>query len=289
MITPEELAALDLLVWLRTGQEAGARLGLNQSTVCRRVAHCVEIFGVRPQRLLGEWQITSATPLLQMERHVHQQHRLLGGAPLRLECTTWDVQALALPLPPGWIGGVFDHIGMARPMQLLRERVIDAWINCHHPDLSHLEDAELLVLPLTRFPAWLMASMDHPLAGVRGLRPADLERFPSLALPEGLSPVFERVLQQQNLWTTPVRLSRFSIDDWEGRCADQVTMSYGNTVSQTLSPHVVPLDWDLGITGGQSLVVRRDVAEEGPIQTLLELLRRRTAALQRDHPVLELL
>ncbi|MEB3361513.1 MAG: hypothetical protein VKI42_05245 [Synechococcaceae cyanobacterium] len=133
-----------------------------------------------------------------------------------------------------------------------------------------------------------MAADDHPLAGEMGLQTGDLERFPSLALPEGLSPVFERVLKSQGLWTTPVRMKHFSIDDWEGRCADHVTMSFGNTVSQRLSPQLVPLDWDLGIIGGQSLVVRRDIADTGPIQIVLELLRRRAAALQSRHPQLEL-
>ncbi|MEB3361514.1 MAG: hypothetical protein VKI42_05250 [Synechococcaceae cyanobacterium] len=153
MVTPEDLAALDLLLWLRTGQEAGSRLGVNQSTVVRRATTAAEVCRVKPKRVASEWILTGDTTLLAMERQVHQYYRLLAGAPLRLECTTWDVQALALPLPPGWIGGVFDHLSMARPMQLLRERVIDAWINCHHPDLTDLDDPELVVLPLTRFPA----------------------------------------------------------------------------------------------------------------------------------------
>ncbi|MFO7629195.1 MAG: LysR substrate-binding domain-containing protein [Prochlorococcaceae cyanobacterium] len=237
------------------------------------------------KRLGGEWSITENNLFLDMERMVHQHFRLKGGSHLRLECTFWDVDALALPAPAGWITGVFDHLGMERPLQLLRKRVIDAWINCHHPDLSELDDPELLVLPLSSFPAWLMASIDHPLAGVKGLGLADLERFPSLALPEGLSPIFERELKAQKLWNTPVRMSRFCSEDWEGRCADRVTMSFGNTVSQKLTPELVPLDWDLGIVGGQSLVVRRDLADQGPIQLLLELLHRRIEALQHQHPI----
>ncbi len=31
-------------------------------------------------------------------------------------------------LPGGWIGGCSDHLGVERSLQLLRERVIDAWI-----------------------------------------------------------------------------------------------------------------------------------------------------------------
>lgn len=288
VVTAEDLAALDLQIWLRTGSKAGAKLGVNQSTVTRRIAQAARLFKVRPKRLLGEWTLDGDITLIAMERQVHQCLRLLGGAPLRLECDLWNVTALALPLPPGWISGTFDHL-RRRPLELLRDRVIDAWINNFYPDVPGADDPELTSILLTRFPLWLMADRRHPLAGAAGLTAGDLDRFPSLALPPGEMPIVQAKLRAQGLWNEPVRMSRYCYDDWEGRTADGMTMSFGNTIGQRLSPELVPLDWDLGHQNGQSLVVRRDIAESGPIQALLDRLRRRTAALQGEHPQLELL
>lgn len=153
-----------------------------------------------------------------------------------------------------------------RPLQLLRERVTDAWINNCYPDLPGPDDPELVVVPLSHFPVWLMAARDHPLSGAQSLSSGDLERFPSLALPKGELPTFERVLRAQGLWTSPLRMRRYSPADWQSRCADEVTMSFGNTVSLPLTPHLVPLDWNLG---------------------LIEQLRRRVAALCSRHHVMK--
>jgi hypothetical protein len=287
VVTTDQLAALDLLIWLRTGREAALRLGLSQSSAARQSAEAARVLRVRPKRVGGEWQLDGDGRLIAMERQVHQRHRLMGGRPLRLECDLWNVAPLALPLPPHWITGTFDHL-RRRPLELLRKRVLDAWISCFYPDLPGADDPELLTVPLTRFPLWVMADRHHPLAGARGLSGGDLERFPSLALPPGEMPFLERTLQAQGLWNQPVRMRRYCYDDWEGRTADRVTLSFGNTIGQRLSPDLVPLDWDLGHPNGQALVVRRDIAEAGPIQDLLDLLRRRTTALQAEHPHLEL-
>lgn len=78
MVSPEELGALDLMLWLRTGQLAAQRLGCTQSTVSRRVAHCSATFNLKLSRGGGEWQLRGHQPLLAMERRVHQVYRLLG-------------------------------------------------------------------------------------------------------------------------------------------------------------------------------------------------------------------
>lgn len=287
MVTTEDLTALDLLQWLGAGRLVAERLGCNQSTVSRRVDHCARTFGVRLKRINGEWRLQGKELLLAMERQVHQVYRLLGGAPLRLECTAWDAPLLALPPPAGWITGRFDHIGLERPLELLRKRVIDAWISSAMLDLPTSEDGELQVFPLSRFPLWMMAAGEHPLAGEQGLRRRDLESFPSLALPDGMYPVFERELRRRDLWSAPVRMRRYRAQDWEGRCADQVTMSVGNCVGRLFQPDLVPLDWDLELISGQALVVHRDVAEQGAIQLLLELLRRRVVRIRDRDPVLQ--
>jgi DNA-binding transcriptional LysR family regulator len=104
-----------------------------------------------------------------MERALHQQARLL-----------------AHPLPEGWIGGCYDHIGVQRPIQLLRERVIDAWLCDADDDLPPPAGRPDLALhPLWRNPVTLHAAPGHPLARERGLSAGDLRCFPCLDIPAG--------------------------------------------------------------------------------------------------------
>lgn len=284
MVTAEELEALDLTVWLRAGQRAAVDLGCNQSTISRRVRSCLQIFGLQLERCDGEWQLQGDTHLIGLERQVHQLLRLIGGGPLRLEANYWAGPLLAQPAPPGWITGCFDHIGMVRPLQLLRERVIDAWLASYQPDLPDPDDREWAVFDLCSLPVWLMADAAHPLAGERGLTLGDLQRFPSLALPAGIFPRTEAVLRRQGLWHDAVAMDRYSPACWEGRTADQVTLSYGHSLNHRLAPQLVSLDWNLQLRSGEALVVCRELAEQGPILRLLETLHRRVAALAASDP-----
>jgi len=108
----EELDALDLLIWHRKGVRAAGLLHCNQSTISRRAQHCLQTLNLRLVRLNGE--------------------------------------AFAQPMPKGWLPGVFDHVAMARPLQLLRDRVIDAWIASYQPDLPDPDDPEWAVFDLCR-------------------------------------------------------------------------------------------------------------------------------------------
>lgn len=288
MVTPEQLASLDLLLWLRTGQDAALRLRCSQSTVSRQAAACCEMFGLELRRCGGSWQLHGNTVLLAMERHVHQLLRLRSQMPLRLECTAWDQQALALPLPDGWIAGNFDEL-RNRPLQLLRDRVIDAWISSFMlADLPDADDPELAVLPLTRLPVWLLADRRHPLAGIPHLSLGDLQRFPSLRFPRDEAPCFHDVISQQGIGCDALKTHRYCINDWEGRSADGVTISQGNPIGLGCTVELVRLDWEFGAEIAQSLVVRRDLLEHEAIQRLLLVLRQRAAAQQVRHPSLEL-
>lgn len=293
MLDLNELDALDLLIWQRNGARAAALLHCNQSTISRRAQHCLAALKLRLVRLNGEWELHGNTLLLELERKVHQLHRLRRGGqrrgvPLRLEATYWAAEAFARPMPEGWLPGVFDHVAMARPLQLLRDRVIDAWIASYQPDLPDPDDPEWAVFDLCRMPVQVMADHAHPLAYERGLQRVDLHRFPSLALPDGLFPRTEAVLKEQGLWTTPVAMTRYAPEFWEGRTTDQVTLGFGNCLNHQLTPQLVPVDWNLGLNSGEAVVTRRDVAQHGPIQELVNELRRRARALQQRHPELQL-
>ena len=89
-------------------------------------------------------------------------------------------------MPAGWVGGSWNHVGMERPLQLLRERVIDAWIGSYQPDMP-VTDSEITVIDLCRTPVHLVAHPGHPLASRQSLAQEDLDPFPSLSLPSDVS------------------------------------------------------------------------------------------------------
>jgi hypothetical protein len=231
MVGVEELASLDFVLWRRTGKQAARALGCNQSTVSRRLGRCLQVFQLKMRRISNEWDLPFSL-LLQMERELHQQCRLLGHLPLRLEACPLTAPLLAQPLPEGWIGGCYDHIGVDRPMQLLRERVIDAWICDAIDDLPPPSMRPDLAL--------------HPLAGERALTSTHLRSFPCLDIPAGI---------------------------FEG--------------SRGLLHSLVPLDAPAPFGNGGALLCHRDLADDPPIQLLLETLRCRLAQKGATLPNLE--
>lgn len=278
MVGLEELSSLDFILWRRTGKLAAQASGCNQSTMSRRLGRCLQTFDLQMVRRKGEWELPSSA-LLQMQRELHQRCRLAGQQALRLEAFPGAGRLLVHPLLEGWIGGSFDHLGVDRPLQLLRERVIDAWLASYQPDLPDPDDPQWWVLDLVREPVRLLAAPDHPLAGVRRPSADDLRRFPSLALPPGWFPRTEAILRGQGLWQQEVPMSRYDPADWEGRCGDGVTLTYGQSLTEALQPGTVRLDWDLGLISGEALVVRRDLIDWPPIQKLAAELRRRARAV----------
>ena len=150
MITVEDLKAFDLQVWLRSGEEAAQRLFIAQSTVSRRNAETQKLFGIKLFRdPLGEWAIRGDTTLLNLERRVHQLYRLSNTSEkLRLEATFWAGPTLAQPAPDGWENGAWDHFGLNRPLSLLKDRVIDAWIGSYQPDLPEIDNPDFCVIDL---------------------------------------------------------------------------------------------------------------------------------------------
>lgn len=114
---------------------------------------------------LGEWVLEGETELLKMERNIHQLYRVRNNEEkLRLEATFWAGPTLATPVPKGWINGVWDHVGIMRPLHLIREGIIDAWISSYEPDLPERDDADFAVINLCKTPVKLVANIHQPLA-----------------------------------------------------------------------------------------------------------------------------
>lgn len=281
MLSLDALRMLDTTIWLRSGEKASQRLHCSQSTVSRNNMETLSLFGLSLERVRGEWQLEGDSTLLLMERRVHQRKRLLQddeSQPLRIEANFWAAPAFLDPLPEGWEGGIWDHVGMERPLQLLRERVIDAWIGSYQPDLPD-HDPELCVVDLCRTPVYLVAAADHPLAGRDSLTASDLDPYPSLALPAGLFPKTEALLRSQGLWQSRVRMKRYRPELWLGRTEDQVTLTYATSLALQMMPGLVRLDYDLGLESAESLVVRRDLIDQPAIQALLQRLIHRSELL----------
>ncbi|MFM7360779.1 MAG: LysR family transcriptional regulator [Cyanobium sp.] len=271
----EPLTTLDLYLWLGHGGEVARLLQVNQSTISRQIQTALKQLDLRLVRLGPQPFLLGDSELLQALRHALQIARLKGLAPLRIDGTycsgPWFLQE---PFP-GWIAGRSDLPGLRRPLQLLEERVLDAWVGSYQPDLPDADNPQWLVIDLLQVPVQLLAAADHPLAGEQGLIQGDLLRFPSLALPTGWFPRTEAVLRSQGLWQDPLDMPRYDPASWEGRCADGVTLTYGQSLTEALQPGTVRLDWNLQLLTGEALVVRRDLAERAPIQALIERLRGR--------------
>ena len=273
MVLPlEHLAVLDLYLWLGHEGAVSDVLEVHQSTVSRQVRSALRLFKLKLSRADGSMQLGGDASLLMAERAVHQQARLRGRAPLRIDATYASGPWFLASPPEGWTVGRFDLPGVQRPLQLLEERVMDAWVGSYQPDLPGPDDPDWWVLDLLREPVQLLAAPDHPLAQVRGLSCSDFEPFHSLALPPGWFPHTEAVLREQGLWSDPVRIKRYDPSCLEGRCADGVTLTYGQSLTEALQPTTVRLDWDLGLITGEALVVRRDLVDQPAVQQLVEHL-----------------
>ena len=279
MLPLEQLATLDLYLWLEREDEAARRLNLHQTSVSRQLRGALKTLNLKLDRSAPHKGLLGELELLQAERRVHQLARLRGLMPLRLDAAFSSGPWFAPGLPQAWISGNFDLPGKSRPLALLQDRVIDAWIGSYQPDMPDPDDPLFFSVDLLHFPVYLTSAPDHPLARERQISSGDLARFPSLALPSGWFPKTEAKLKAQGLWSDTVRIQRYDPASWEGRSADGVTMLYGTSFSDTLQPGNVRLDWDMRHSSGDTLVVRRDLIDQPAVAELIEGLQQRAVAL----------
>lgn len=287
MVSQDDLAGLDLLLWHGNGPKAASLLGCNQSTVSRRVQRCLEVFGLRLKRRQGEWVVFQPGPLLRMEREIHQMARLLGHQPLRLEGFPAGSAPLFRPPPPGWSVGPQDSIGIVRPLALLRERVIDAWLTDAADDLPDSLNFPIVVWPLARQPITLIAHPSHPLAAVPNLTLADLLRFPTPIIPAEGYPRSHAFCADIGLGTLAVAKRRYDPTCWEGRTADAVSLSFTTPLNAHAFPTLRPLDSGPLFTNRLALVCRADVGENARVQDLPGLLLDRLLQLRGPHHPLD--
>lgn len=201
MVTLECLDAFDHLIWLRTGARAAEAMGCNQSTISRHSKRCQQVFDIKLKRHAAEWTVAGDTALLAAERRLHQTYRWEMDLPLRFEAQHWMRDFYAAWQPDGWLKGNLNYLEYERPLALLQQRIIDAWL-CGAPDLP--DDPELTCLPLFEMPMRLVARHDHPL--LRRPAPLDLAEvasYPLLPLPSLAFPVFQARVQALGLALPP--------------------------------------------------------------------------------------
>lgn len=294
MLSLETLAALDLTVWLRSGEEAARRLDISQPTASRRVRQVLRCFQLKLRNLERECEVVGPhthLTMLQMERQVHQAARWRGMAPLRIEGTYWSGPLLLSPEPRGWIGGRHDTVGVQRPLQWLRDGVIDAWL-AGGPDWPEPDDPEVAVVQLCSMPVHVVVAPGHPLLTLLRERGAlgwdDVASFPSLALPPGAYPKVEASLRSLGLWSSPTRMRRYRRELWEGRGEQELLVAYATVLSEQIAGALVRLPLTLPVQSGEALLVRRPWADHPRLQALAALLRQRLEPWARQHPELEI-
>lgn len=279
MISVDELDALDLLIWLGRGEDAAHRQRCNQSTISRRCQTVLSTFSLRLHKDADGWPCTRHHELLQRERELHQLYRLRSGRPLRVDASLLAAPLLRPGVPESWWHGPLDEVGWQRPLQLLEQRILDAWVTGMGQELPNEATAWCAVIPLLRTPLQLAARSEDPLLLEAGLSANDLAGIPRLAPRSGS---YARTEQQLGSWRQqqPLLLesqARRRSKGSEATGEGQRLLHYGTPVNLGLQREWRALALNLGVRTESCLVVHRDLEGDGRVQVLLELLRRRAA------------
>jgi hypothetical protein len=275
-------------MWLRTGQRAAASLASTQPTISRNSRKCLETFDLELKRSRGEWRLVGDTQLINLERKVHQQLRWLKSAGLRLEAQHWCAASVSALELPQWKLGNLNYLEYERPIELLRDGVIDAWL-CSAPD-APLEEG-LSGWQLNSMPMHLLVKPDHPLALTdKGLEWHDLLPYPVLPLPSGAFPVFERVMDRCGLLPCPEREEALKKSAWFGqRPLEDLLIRYGSPLTEHLFDEtLVRLPLTLPVRVGDVLITRSEFSEHASLRSLTAQLLDRMAPLAAQRPDVEL-
>ena len=288
MVLVEELDALDLLIWLGNGAAVAQRLGCDQSTISRRSRQCQQVFGLRLLRRDAGWQANRTSSMLQLEREVHQLYRLRQGRQLRLDASLLAAPLLGSPQPAGWIAGHLNRLGWRRPLQLLQDRILDAWITAMGQELRQLEGRDVCTIPLARTPLLLAGQREHPLLRQGALQLSDVCHMPRVAPRQGRYPRTERLLgddwrsqspaQVMEELNTGHRPQARATERGDQDPSGSLILHYGTAFSLAHQHSLQPLPLDLGVSTELTLVVRRDLVEQPSVCLLIHDLRQRLQA-----------
>jgi hypothetical protein len=269
--SPEGLFALDHLCWLGSVRQVADRMACNPSTVSRKAEACAVTLGLLLRKRAGLWMLYGPGDLLDAERNLHQRYRLAGYCPLRLEICADLARLLAVPPHASWMSGGQGHFVSRRPLELLEQRVIDAWLCSFCEELPSPEDAVWEVMDLLELPLLLLAHSEHELlAGdvSADVDAAVLRNYPCLALPDHAQPRRQALLQRFGVGNQLLGIERHDDGKWDRVLDDRRTIRPGTPFDllQHKSWKAMPLS--LQHTAHLGLVVRQDLLEEDPVREL---------------------
>lgn len=273
--TPDGLIALDHLCWLGSGRQVAERMQCNPSTVSRKAEACAVSLGLLLRKRAGLWMLYGDGELLEAERQLHQRYRLAGYGPLRLDVCADLALLLGDPPHDGWRCGGQGHFSFRRPLELLEQRVIDAWLCSFCEELPALEQAGWQVMELLDLPLLLLAHAEHELlagGGAGAVEPAALRSFPCLALPDHCQPRRQAVLQRLGLGNLLLGIERHDEGKWDGALADRRTIRPGTPFELIQRDGWKALPVPLQHSARLGLVVRNDLADESPLRDLHRVL-----------------
>lgn len=290
VVSVDELTCLDSLLWLGDGTSAAEKINVSQSTLSRNARSAAAKLYVSLLKRNSQWQLSGDLSLLRAERHLHQLIRWNKDFPLRLDAQFYSGPFFAEGLlARGLLLGNFDLLDIGKPLSLLRDGVLDAWI-AGYPDIPESDDEDLACFRLTRLPLKLAVSAVHPLLQLGdAISLDDVAAYPSMALPSGAFPRSEEILKRMGLWNSPLRVRRYDPEKWLGQTLDQVTVAYASSFSIGLFPEpMVFLPIDIGFEVGEVLVVRREFSQHPRFCYLLQILQQRSLELVKQFPDMEL-
>ncbi len=274
MLASEDLFSLDALVWLQSGHRAGVLAGAHQTTMSRRSRECLQRLGLTLEQCDGSESQEPLQTLLLMERQLHQQHRLRGGAPLRLHANYWARCALLETLPADWIAPEPERVKPhSDPLRLLAAGIVDAAL-LSGPEVRDLDRQRWSVIAITSLPLQILVPAGHPLPAEWALGAADLAGLGPLTF----SPVVPAAVQQAMLHLyghlgAGRSASRSSPGTMPPPCM-------ATAFTRHLWPGYRALDLSVPLLASDHLVVLRDLPWGARLEPLLTHLRQQLQTLE---------
>lgn len=286
MVTPEELEALDLMCWLGHGDDAALLGYCNQSTISRRSSNALRIFNLKPSRELALHPRVGESPLLRMEREVHQLYRLRGRGRLRLHAPYWASRLLENQLGEGWIvNPAREKESVGEALTLLEHRVIDALI-AENSQRPADDDSAFVCFDLYKAPLRLctVKADSNPLCHEQNLSKQDIGALASVKpLPFLSRSTKDCVFQLFNhLYGEPT----YGLEGGQGTLHQPAQVSFFLTPSLDLPEFssLQVVDCDCAFEATESLVVLRELASDPRIGQLREYIFQSYLAQINHHP-----
>ncbi len=251
-------------------------MNCNPSTVSRKAEACAISLGLLLRKRAGIWTLFGDGELLQGERSLHQRYRLAGYGPLRLEISADLAELLANPPSRSWVSGGQCHFNGRRPLELLEQRVTDAWICSFCEELPCEPDGCWIVLDIASLPLHLLAHKDHPLltnGGADGMDGEALRSCPCLALPDHCQSRRQALLRRLGLANQLLSLERHDPGKWDDPLNDRRTIRAGTSFDLRQRDDWRPLPLTLEHEIRLGLVIRKDLIEREPVQELHRALQ----------------